>query len=228
MKNLLFIIYIISFSFSFSQDKSSIKVKLEGCKEHLFLFQPKIYFELYKGNNLMKSVSSNSRHRNIIKNLDTGNYKLVYWNKSKKEVIEKIIIDEVKQYEILICGEKVSKDKSLRKSFIKQLQNNEFFILNFYSQGCFHSNGNRLVFSKQSDKYFVSYEEKIIELSNNQVNQISNFEKKINKFNKIGMCTTTDYYELIYKNKIVKIEDDTCSWDGFDDLIEVLNIKLTD
>lgn len=113
-----------------------------------------------------------------------------------------------------------------RNTFISQLKNNESFILNYHTQGCFHSTGYKLIFSKKNDLYYVTFNNKKSELKTEQIEQIRKFEKKLNRIRKFGGCTTTDYYELIYGDEIFKVTDETCDWNGYDKLIEDLSINL--
>ena len=56
-------------------------------------------------------------------------------------------------------SEETKTEGTIRNTFIYQLKNNESYTLKYHTQGCFHSAGYQLVFSKQKNKYFVAYKE---------------------------------------------------------------------
>ena len=75
-----------------------------------------------------------------------------------------------------------------------------------------------------NNKYYFSYNSKTKLLSKKQYEHLITFEKKL--FDKFSSgCTSSKNYELTYKNKFIQLNDSSCSWNGYKNLFNVLEIN---
>ena len=110
----------------------------------------------------------------------------------------------------------------------QESDNSEIAVLEFNSSGCFHNQNSNLRLWKKENIVFArliengEVKERI--LSTGQLHIFNVFAKKISNLNEKGLCTTVDTYVLRMNNKILKIIDGSCDWNGF----ENLKLKLFD
>lgn len=95
------------------------------------------------------------------------------------------------------------------------------------SYGCFHQDTTRLKLFKSDTALNVQlYKSNEIigsaTLSNRQLKSFERFISQLKRIKNNGMCTTVDYYKVLYKSKSFESVDGSCDWNGFDKLIAQL------
>lgn len=118
---------------------------------------------------------------------------------------------------------------------LSKLQNGDSLIIDFYSQGCFHSYSRKIVIVKQQailkawlydakPSKEINFNAKLIitktaTLNDKQIADYEIFEKELQLQND-GGCTTVDTYHIKSKYFSTKKMDGSCEWRGFYKLAE--------
>jgi hypothetical protein len=79
-----------------------------------------------------------------------------------------------------------------------------------------------LKIKNEGTNYYASYDEKSKKLSVGEVNFIRNFELKLDSVSRIYKCTVNQHYLIRYNKKTKNRVDNSCSWHGFEHLIDKL------
>lgn len=110
------------------------------------------------------------------------------------------------------------------KPLLDKIKNGEAFYIKFVSSGCFHHQTEKLKIEKKENKYFASYNDKTINLSNKQLTIVREFEGELKKPRYMFICTTTETYDIIYLDDSQQIIDSSCDWHGFNNLLVDLSL----
>ncbi len=168
-----------------------------------------------------------------IENVPTGNYKLIFENNYGQEVTRQITLTEKPANSIEICPDKLVEYK---ESVLAQFQDKDTISINFHSQGCFHTDVQKLVITKENDKFIarlynvswyyvkkkgktiMQYRDgailKTVTMTSQNIEEFTRFENELN-YARDGGCTTTDWYDVKSKYLNIKKTDGSCTWNGF-------------
>lgn len=218
----------------YSQEKASIRFFPSDCREEK---SPEEKYYKYAWWTKKVTIKNNSGYNETVvkkpgenlevKNLEKGTYTIIYESMFAKVIEMSFEVEEYKKYEVDLCTNIIDYSIEPFKPRISQLKNNESFIINFYSQGCFHSDEKVLTISRKRKKYFIEYEGKLKQLSKEELKMIAHFEIELSHAQE-GGCTTTETYHIQFRNKKDIYYDGTCSWDGLHYLmknLEIVNYK---
>jgi hypothetical protein len=201
-----------------------LSVRGQYCKypNNNFLVLP---VKLFKNDTFVKSDTIKFSREAKFENLPYGKYtvkfKTIY---NRKDSIEFEI--ESKNQEITLCIDTI--DYRLTKSdlLIDKLKPNESLKIDFETFGCFHFEKSRLEITRKDDQYLAKLDKNESVLSNAQLELIREFEIELQEI-QTGWCTTSDTYNLTIKgySESMKLIDKSCSWRGFNNLLEKLGFK---
>ena len=166
-----------------------------------------------KDNKRIKSLKPEHNYIQTLTNLDTGTYFLEYKSLFGKTEKLKVIITQFKKYSVDLCIDYINYSKETYKPIIDQLQEKENYKILMSSQGCFHSTADTLTIYRENNIYSATWTNKKKTLTQSDIEAVRHFEIELNYMTD-GGCTTTDTYNLIYKNKTKTIDDGSCSWNG--------------
>ncbi len=169
-----------------------------------------------------KTIIPKQENKFVIKNLEFGNYKLVYKVLFQKEKTVMVNITENKNYDLAVCVSPLESLSKKHSSIIENLLNSESYSFFYTSNGCFHSIEDTIIIKKSENTYSVSRSGNIKKLRLEEVEAIRQFEIELDTINQNFDCTTIDTYVVKYKKTEKYIRDGSCSWNGFDHLIEAL------
>lgn len=226
-KYILFILFAFN---AYSQEKASIRFFPSDCREEK---SPEEKYYKYAWWTKEVTIKNNSGYSETVvkkhgenlevKNLEKGNYTIIYESMFAKVIEMPFNVEEYKKYEVDLCTNIIDYSKEAFKPRISQLKNNEAFTINFYSQGCFHSDEKVLTISRKRKKYLLEYEGNLKQLSKEEIKMIEHFEIELTYATK-GGCTTSETYHIQFKNKDDYYHDGTCKWNGLYYLMKNLRI----
>jgi hypothetical protein len=90
-------------------------------------------------------------------------------------------------------------------------------------QGCFGGYSDELTIYETKGKVIAvlggSGEEKhAVQLTREQQDYFSSFVSELKNLEKRGICTSVEYYLVFINGDIIRREDGSCQWDGFEKL----------
>ena len=219
-------IFVLTYAFSSAQ--STLQVNIKDCREgESSLYN--ISCKLFKKDSIIKKFNigfygGEFEYSGIANDLEYGEYRIEYITMFKKTKSVDVKITESKKYNVDLCYNYMDYEAEEYIPFINQLKNGESYLIQFSSQGCFHTSEKEIVIHKKENKYYLSYKEKENELTENEIEIISHFEKEL-KYMKSSDCTTIDTYILKYGKKQLKISDGSCMWNGYFHLAKTLGLN---
>lgn len=224
-KYILFVLFTLN---AYSQEKASIRFFPSDCRQKTefghYKYAPWTKKVTIKNNSGYNETVVKKHGENLeVRNLEKGNYTIIYESMFAKVIEMPFNVEEYKKYEVDLCTNIIDYSKEPFKPRISQLKNNEAFTINFYSQGCFHSDEKVLTISRKRKKYFLEYEGNLKQLSKEKIKMIEHFEIELT-YAQEGGCTTTQTYHIQFRSKKDIYHDGTCSWNGLYNLIENLGI----
>ena len=101
-----------------------------------------------------------------------------------------------------------------RTAIIDLLEVGESYLINLESVGCFSSSKNKITISRTDEGFFAKLDDSTKLLTEQDVADIRGFEKELYSI-RPGNCTSSDNYTLRYNNEVIRVSDNTCSWNGF-------------
>lgn len=226
-KYILFI--LLSFNI-YSQEKASIRFFPSDCRKKTefghYKYAPWTKKVTIKNNSGYNKTLAPKRggERFEVKNLEKGTYTIIYESMFSKVIEMPFKVEEYKKYEVDLCTNIIDYSKEPFKPRINQLKSNESFKIIFSSQGCFHSDERELIISRKRKKYFLEYEGKLKQLSEEELKMIAHFEIELSHAQE-GGCTTTETYNIQFKGKNDFYLDGKCNWHGLYHLIENLGVS---
>lgn len=93
------------------------------------------------------------------------------------------------------------------------LRDIDFYKISLSSHGCFHSDKDSILISKNKDSYVLKWGTKSKVQDKNDIESIRHFEIEMTYFQDLG-CTTVDTYIINYNGKDVVYNDGSCVWRG--------------
>ena len=215
----------------YSQEKASMRFFPSDCREKS---SPEAKYYRYAWWTKEVKIKNSSGHSETIgkkpgenlevKNLEKGAYTIIFENMFSQIVEIPFKVEEYKKYEVDLCTNIIDYSKEPFKPRINQLKKGEHFTINFTSQGCFHSDEKELIISRKRKKYFLEYEGKSKRLSKKEIKLIEHFEIEL-LFVKDDFCTTSESYNIQFKDKNDFYNDGSCKWKGFYYLMKNLGIS---
>ena len=187
--------------------------------------EKKIYkFELFRDYSLIESVITN--HQSVgFGNLHEGAYIIKYEGRLNGTTINDLFLEPKRNNIGSLCFKDIAEYNGKITPFINQLNDGEVFAIKFFSYGCFHNNDSTIYISKDKGNYFLENGRDKVELTEYQKKIVEEFEHELVSRKFLGGCTTHHEYILIYKNNRIYIDDSSCNWNGFYNLIEDLSGK---
>jgi hypothetical protein len=205
----------------FGQSKHSLTLELStgDCRKNESVrigFQDTIRF--YQNGKLYKQIipMRYTQWPIEIENFKPGTYSVTFKNLYGQKVTKTVAIPDSSEYELELCPDLL---ETYPKNTLPSLQNGETIKINFYSQGCFHSDKEILTISKKNDLISAQLQSngktKSITLNSSQIEAFKRFENELRILKDSYGCTTTDTYLVTGKNLSLKRTDGSCAWNGF-------------
>ena len=195
-----------------ASDKATLSLKIIDCRdEEKFSYLAEL--KVLKDGKHFKTLKPEHEKQIILKNLEFGEYILLYKSMFGKEVNQKIVITENKTYSLNLCINFIDYSKESYKAIIDQLKEKEEYTIIVISQGCFHHTLDSIIIKRANNVCKITWGEKTKILTAVDLESIRHFEFELAYMNEDG-CTTTDMYYIIYNNKTKKNRDGSCDWRG--------------
>ena len=104
---------------------------------------------------------------------------------------------------------------------------NRIAVIDHRFSGCFGDSLDKLSVYKQNGKIVAilqtnGEEPRETTLTSSQLNNVEIFIDQLKDLKERDGCTTVESYFVVIRNKIIKKQDGSCSWDGFSQLVESL------
>ncbi|MCP2028093.1 hypothetical protein L1276_003261 [Flavobacterium sp. HSC-32F16] len=229
-KTALLLLILIIFVSCKKDSFASIKIKIEF-ENKLNQDLSKIYgIQVYKDGKIVKKFGAFEKpyiQKEItLDSLANGSYKIVYENLINQTLQKTVQIEENKFYEVSIFADYSDYRTLISKSFVRNLEENHKVEFYFESVGCFHSAKESLIISKKGKKYYVESNGKSRNLNRKELDAIIKLECELDLI-KYGGCTTSDHYIVKSGNEQKEFYDETCKWNGWNNLLKLLNLKKT-
>lgn len=219
MKN---VIYIIVFSFWFPiymfSQHTTLNIIQKRCEKHGWDNRERNIKVYNEDNSIIEYVKTD--YENIIlRNLEFGNYRIIYKNIFGQDVEQNFKVD-LNTKEIEICIDKFNETNEV--TLFSQLKESDVFELNYISMGCFNEEEEKWIFYSKNTKWYVDFfidNEKIKskKISTDNWVALIEFEKRVRQMeNSMGGCTTTNDYKFDLNGKrVLHITDESCDWGGY-------------
>ncbi|MGO4773793.1 hypothetical protein ACEN2I_19235 [Flavobacterium sp. W22_SRS_FK3] len=224
MKKKLIILFLTSIFFLKCEKKeisATIKIKIE-LENKLSKEYPDLNFlKIYKNGKLFKEIKPDGlpfiQHSIKLKNLEEGKYEFEYLNIFEQKIVRELIIQESKIYEISLNPDYSDYKQNFKKSLIRKLKVNDSLKITYRSQGCFNREEDSVIIYKKEKFYELERNGKTTKLTDKEVNNLIKMECELNNI-KFGGCTTSDIYIFSGKNFKKDFIDNTCKWNGWQNL----------
>jgi len=215
------------------KQKGQLEIIPKYCKYNTNVFHfPTQNVKLFKQGNpteikILDTDWSRSNHTALLSDLEYGDYYIEYISTYNLKNTVKISLNQPKK-QIEFCVDYVNYKDNKNILLIDDFQNGETIILDFSSQGCFHSSEtpNILKLTKSNNKISASYLGKNYDMSETQIALFREFEIEL-RYNHSSGCTTVDSYGITKLGKSYKsyaFTDGSCEWRGFHHLLDTLKI----
>ena len=229
----LILYYSIFILFLFTNCKrevtATIKLKIELENRYSSDYPDLVGLRIYKNGKLFKKYVADKmpyiEHAITLTKLPSAKYQFEYQNFFHQKIIETLIVDQSKIYNISIYPDYSNYKKNLSKSIIGKLKNGESMTIKFKSRGCFNSGKDSIAIKKSNEKYFLTIDRKYIELKNEDVYFLKKMEAELYELPKDIGCTTVDTYTLVFKDLEIKFTDDTCTWNAWSNMYQKFILK---
>lgn len=223
MRFLITAIFFSLFSGSaFSQNtKAIVSVQLQNCFDRLNARPQNIGLQNPKKETTIQFWFSGNTFD--FSDLDTGSYQVIFQIPGYAKDSVPVHITEYKKYKIVLCSDTIRYPTVKFVSMIDQLQDGESYLIEMFSQGCFHSFGDSLRIARNGNEYQLTRGKDQKKLSAIDIEAIRVFEKELHLTYE-AFCTTTDIYYLKFRNETLKFTDSSCNWKGLYHLEEKLHL----
>ncbi len=220
------IIFLLSCSDVKQKNDGELRVTINFCKYINSRHKTLEKITLLKGNLDFKSFNFNREEELVIPNLNYGIYKIKYKSIYNKYEYIDFEINNNLQQTISICLDKINYKENNNILLIDEMKVGEVLIFDFASQGCFHSGKEEIKLIKNKDNIIATYNESEVKLTDSQYKLFREFEIEL-RSNHTGWCSTKDKYRIYNEqtNEIYSVNDETCKWSGFRNLIKLLELE---
>lgn len=225
MMKIKFIIILLSFAGLVQCQKKEIKATLDISIELENMngreYADLRFLKIYKNDKIFKEIIANElpfiQHSIKLTDVKEGKYKFEFINIFEQKVSKEVLVDENKIYRISINPHYSDYKKNFAKSLIGNLNENENIKICYKSQGCFHQVKDSMIIFKKNKHYEIERNGLTTILNDNEVNNLIKMECELHNLKEIG-CTTTDIYTFYKSNSKKEFTDDTCDWNGWENL----------
>lgn len=235
MKNILYILilYLVIFSLQSCKRKyATVEFKLFNISNYGSVYNEVRDIEIYDSNDsLIKHLHQKHEKMSLrptsipkIKLNKLGIYTLKYRNTLDQPIIKNIIINNYIDYSVSIPTDTIISEYYESLARIKLLDNKEHIKYIIESNGCFKSFLDSFIVEKNNNNYYLIKNGIKHELNSFQYSLIVKFEAEMNMIPNLGDCTNTDNYSIIYMGEEREYHDETCCWNGWENLM--YNLKL--
>ncbi len=181
-------------------------------------------FKLFKkGENITEIIIPKNKD-SIIHNLEFGEYYIEYKTIFNQKNITEFKISESKCKEIELCYDYLNYQSNKNILLLDELLENDYLTIFFESQGCFHSEKDKMKVTKSKKTLVVEYRGIKYNLTPSQTKTLREFEIELRSNHSDG-CSTVDSYSIFNDNESFSMTDGSCLWRGFDNLITLLKLK---
>ncbi len=200
-------------------------VKIDYCKyenRHAFLRK----FKLLKEGVEIRNIEVDHKKKIRIPNLSFGNYVVQYKSIYNRLESLKFTIDKIQKKEVTLCVDKFDYSTNKNLLLIDQMKVNDVLNIVFETTGCFHSSESELKIKKNVSGFLMLFKEEEMKLSHKQFQLLREFEIELRSNHSSG-CSTSDRYSMFNERSYDEyaIQDNSCQWNGFSNLFELLKIK---
>lgn len=223
MIRILFITALYLLIISFSHAQATLEITIKDCREKNswpYLSELK----LYKNDTLYQSLEPKHENKMIIRNLTNGLYRIDYPSIFKKTESKVVDITNNNVYSTELCTDYINYELETYIPFIDRLHEGESYSIEAESMGCFHHISQSMSIENKSGNFYVRDGKKKKQLDSADIEAVRHFEWELNYMQR-SLCTTTDTYTLTYKKEKLEIIDGSCNWNGYDRLLEKLNLE---
>lgn len=226
---ILALIFLPLISFS----KSYLLLDIHSCKDNSF--GPTRELKVFKNDKLIYPLFDSTFFVGgiLIKDLDTGLYKIKYQNRFYKDVWDSVRISEYRFYTMDICVDKFNKHDNSFQGLIDSVLELQPLLINTLT---YHVNKveselrivkiNNQIVAHLKQKFKMKGEKrsdvsKSVLLSASMINRIRQFEYELEIVSKIDnvICNGSTNYSLQLGQTKKIFRDPTCDWNGIYDLI---------
>lgn len=181
---------------------------------------------LFKDEIEFKKIQFNLEREIKVSKIPYGNYKIRYKSIYNKYEYINIIISSNEQKLINICVDKIDYSNNNNILLLNEMKTGETLSFSLESQGCFHNLKKEIKVKKNHNNFSATFNDSTVELSHLQLKLFREFEIEL-RSNHIGWCSTNDKYYIYNENsrEIYIINDESCQWRGFENLIKLLDLK---
>ncbi|KQB40963.1 hypothetical protein [Flavobacterium aquidurense] len=227
-KALALLLIVLFFEVSCEKVPASIKLRIEF-ENKLNQDLSKIYgIQIYKDGKIFKKFSSFEKpyisKEITLDSLTNGTYEFVYENLVNQTLRKKIEVKENKSYEVLIYPDYSVYKDFIKRSFVRNLREDQKVEFYFESLGCFHSAKESLIITKKGKVYYAENKGQSKKLSKEQLDTIIKMECELELI-KDGGCTTSDHYIIKSGKQEKEFYDETCKWNGWRNMSEQIKLN---
>lgn len=198
-----------------SKKMGQIEIHFKDCRDNNSVYHKIIQLKSENGKSLEKVIT---RKDNTIKKLEPGIYEIEFKSMFGRKEVEKVKIEKGTKIELEICLNKFTEDIEPIKqiNIIDSIKVGEEYKIVYNSSGCFHAHQDSMEIARKDKGFYINCTDNWVKLEKDQIESIKDFELKLFNGRMYGGCTTSDTYQLKYKNihGLLNI-DDSCSWHGF-------------
>lgn len=210
-KRLKIIAFLVILSFcSYASAKGKLTITIKDCRNienPCYLAEIKIL----KDSNVFKILNPRRENKQVLIDLEYGNYTLIYKSFFNKTDSINVNILESKDYSVELCIYVLDYSKETYKPIIDHLKVDEFYSIIISSTGCFHDYNDTITINKNNEVYILTWGSNSKTLLNSDIEAIRRFELELN-YMSYEHCTTIDTYILSYNGIERQIIDGSCEW----------------
>lgn len=187
-----------------------------------FLILP---IQLFRNGELIRNDTIEFSRGAKFEDLPYGKYSVKFESIYDRD--EKIEFEiESKNQKITLCIDRLNYGFAGSNLLIDQLKPNQSLKIDFVTFGCFNSEKSGLEIIRKNEQYLALLNKTEIVLNEAQVKLVREFEIELREV-QTGWCTTSDTYTLTLSGNSERtvIVDKSCSWRGFDNLMQKLGLK---
>lgn len=222
MKYFTLFISVLLTILSFGQSK--LKIDFQDCRS-LKSNTKIVHFRVFKDDSIFRSIQVLNEKDLTLSKIPNGIYKIEYVSIFGTSEYETIEINKKGKYSLIACVNKLDTSEIGLTPFVRQINERDTMVIKLHSTGCFHNHfDSLLIYRKDSSLLFAQYNGIEMELSEDDIKLIEEFEFEL-PYNNGGGCTTVDSYEIEFKTQSIYAFDGSCNWYGFDYLLKSLNLK---
>lgn len=222
---LVLIVLLISCSKQNTKNDGNLKLSISYCKYTKNKGFSSTGITLFKDNIKFKDIFIHKTETEI-SDLPHGDYKIRYRSIFNRYEYIDFKITSNNQKSISLCVDKIDYSTNQNVLLIDEMKAEETLIFSFESLGCFHSSKDEIKLTKNQNNLTAIYNGNSKKLSTLQYDLCREFEIEL-RSNHLGWCSTNNKYGVFNEqtNEIYLVNDESCKWNGFINLIHLLGFK---